>query len=156
MHIVPEALVVLAVALIGMVGLHFFMHKTRFGTSMRAASLDPKAASTLGINVPLTKGVTWGIAAGLAGAIGCVIGPIMSVYATMGSIIGIKGFSGAVAGGYGNMYGAILGGMFFGFLEAFVAGYFSSVLRDLISFSVLVIIMIFMPTGVFKADVAEH
>jgi branched-chain amino acid transport system permease protein len=155
-NIVPEALVVLVVTLISMVLLHLFMHKTRYGTSMRAASLDPKAASALGINVPVTKGVTWGIAAGLAGAMGCVIGPIMSVYATMGVAVGIKGFSGATAGGYGNMYGAIVGGMFFGFLEAFIAGYLTSVYRDLISFSVLIIIIIFMPTGLFKADVAEH
>lgn len=155
-NIVPEALVVLVVTLISMVGLHIFMNKTKYGTSMRAASLDSKAASAVGINVPVTKGVTWGIAAALAGTIGCVIGPIMSVYATMGAAVGIKGFSGATAGGYGNMYGAIIGGMFFGFLEAFVAGYLSSVYRDLISFSVLIIIMIFMPTGIFKSDVAEH
>jgi Branched-chain amino acid ABC-type transport system, permease components len=155
-NIVPEALVVLVVALISMVGLHLFMNKTKYGTSMRAASLDPKAASAVGINVPVTKGVTWGIAAALAGAIGCVIGPIMSVYATMGAVVGIKGFSGATAGGYGNMYGAIIGGMFFGFLESFISGYLSSIYRDLISFSVLIIIMIFMPTGIFKADVTEH
>lgn len=155
-NIAPEVLVVLAVAIVAMFALHLFMKKTKYGISMRAASLDAKAASVVGINVPITKSITWGIAAAMAGAIGCVIGPIMSVYATMAATVGIKGFSAAVAGGYGDMYGAIIGGMFFGLLEAFTSGYLSSVYRDLICFTVLLVIMIFLPTGLFKADVAEH
>jgi branched-chain amino acid transport system permease protein len=155
-NIVPESLVVLTVGVLCMVGLHVFMQSTRYGTAMRAAALDPKAANALGINVHMTNAVTWGIAAALAGAIGCAVGPIMSVYATMGASIGMKGFSGAVVGGYGNMYGAIVGGMFFGFLEAFVSAYLTSTYRDLVSFLALVVFMTVMPTGLFKADVAEH
>jgi branched-chain amino acid transport system permease protein len=155
-NIVPETLVVLAVGVVCMVGLHVFMQGTRYGTAMRAAALDPKAASALGINVHMTNAVTWGIAAALAGAIGCAVGPIMSVYATMGVTIGMKGFSGAVIGGYGNMYGTIIGGMFFGFLEAFISAYLTSTYRDLISFLILVVFMTIMPTGLFKEDVAEH
>ncbi len=154
--VAPEVLLELAVAIVSTLGLHLFMTKTRFGTSMRAASLDAKAASVLGINVPITKGVTWGLAASLAGVVGCVIGPINGVYATMAAVIGSKGFASAVTGGYGNIYGAILGGLFFGLLEAVSTAYVSSVYRDVITFTILILILIVMPTGITKADVAEH
>lgn len=154
-NIVPESLVIVGAAFVGMVGLHFFMNKTKFGTSMRAAALDPKAASTMGINVPFTKGITWGISAALAGGIGVVVGPMMGVFSTMGVLIGLKGFSSAIVGGYGNMYGAITAGILFGFMEAFVAAYITSGYKDLITFLFLIIIMIFMPTGLFKAKVLE-
>lgn len=155
-NIAPEVLLELAVSLIAMVGLHLFMTRTKYGTSMRAASMDVTAAGALGINVPITKGITWGISAAMAAIVGVVIGPINSVYATMAATIGLKGFSAAVAGGYGNMYGAVIGGMIFGLLEAFTAAYLSSVYRDLITFTVLAIFMLALPTGLFKEDVAEH
>ena len=155
-NIVPETFLIMGVAIVGMIGLHTFMNKTVFGTAMRASAMDDKASYAVGINVQLTKSITWGISAALAGAVGCVVGPIMSVYALMGQIISSKGFSGAVAGGYGNMYGAIIGGLLFGTLDAFIAAFISSVYRDLISFTVLIGILIFMPTGIFKADVIEQ
>lgn len=154
-RVAPESLMVLAAAVVFMLGLHFFMAKTRFGTAMRAAALDEKAASALGINVPLTKGVTWGLAGCLAGAIGCVLGPVYGVYTAMGTLIGQKGFASAVSGGYGNMYGAMLGGLFFGFVETFVSAYVTTNYKDCISFGVLIVILIFMPTGFLKAKVLE-
>ncbi len=153
--IVPENLLCLGVGILCMVAMHFFMTKSKFGTSMRAAAQDETAASALGINVPATKGAAWGIATMLAGGVGVVVGPIFGVYMSMGAMIGQKGFAGAVVGGYGNMYGAIAGGMFFGFVETFISAYVSSSYKDLISFSVLIIVMIFMPTGLFKEQVME-
>lgn len=153
--IAPEQILVLSVAVVAMVVLHFFMKKTRFGTAMRAAALDDKAASAVGINVPLTKGVAWGISAMLAGVIGCVLGPVYGVYTTMGVLIGQKAFAGAVTGGYGNMYGAMIGGLFFGFLEVFVSTYLTTSYKDFISFGVLILILVFMPTGILKEQVLE-
>jgi len=153
--IVPENLLALGVGIVCMVSLHFFMTKSKFGTSMRAAAQDELAASALGINVPATKGASWGIASMLAGGIGVVVGPIFGVYLSMGAMIGQKGFAGAVVGGYGNMYGAIVGGMFFGFIETFISAYVTSTYKDFISFAVLIVVMIFMPTGLFKEQVME-
>lgn len=153
--IVPENLLTLGVAIVCMTSLHFFMTKSKFGTSMRAAAQDEIAASALGINVPATKGASWGIASMLAGGIGVVIGPIFGVYMSMGAMIGQKAFAGAVAGGYGNMYGAIIGGLFFGFVETFISAYVTSNYKDFISFSVLIVVMIFMPNGLFKEQVME-
>ena len=154
-NIVPESLLALIVAIICMVVLHIFMTRTMFGTSMRAAAQDPLAASSLGINVPLTHGITWGLSAALAGVAGLMVGPVFGVSITMGSMIGLKGFAGAVIGGYGNMYGAIVGSTMLGFIETFVAAGISSVYKDFISFLVLVVIMIFMPYGLFKAKVYD-
>ena len=154
-EIMPERLLCLGVGIVCMLALHFFMQKSKFGTSMRAAAQDELAASALGINVPMTKGAAWGIASMLAGAIGVVIGPIFGVYTAMGSLIGQKAFASAVVGGYGNMYGAIVGGIFFGFVETFVSAYVTSLYKDFISFAILIIVMIFMPTGLFKEQVME-
>ena len=148
-------LLVLAVAIVVMFALHLFMTKTKFGTAMRAAALDEKAASAVGINVTVTKGAAWGIASALAGAIGCLLGPVYGVYTTMGTLIGQKGFAGAVSGGYGNMYGAIIGGMFFGFAETFISAYVSTSYKDCISFGLLILILAFMPTGILKSKVLE-
>jgi len=154
-EIIPENLLALGVAIFCMLALHIFMTKSKFGTSMRAAAQDELAASALGINVPATKGAAWGIASMLAGGIGVVIGPIFGVYTSMGAMIGQKAFAGAVVGGYGNMYGAIIGGMFFGFIETFISAYITSSYKDFISFGILIIVMIFMPTGLFKEEVME-
>lgn len=154
-EIQPERLLALGVGFVCMIALHFFMQKSKFGTSMRAAAQDELAASALGINVPLTKGVAWGLASMLAGTVGVVVGPIYGVYTAMGALIGQKSFASAVVGGYGNMYGAIVGGMFFGFVETFVSAYVTSTYKDFISFAILIVVMVFMPTGLFKEQVME-
>lgn len=153
--VAPENLLVLGVGIVIMAILQLFLTKTKFGISMRAAAQDEMAASALGINVPLTKGAAWGIASMLAGAIGVVVGPVFGVYMSMGAMIGQKAFAGAVVGGYGNMYGAIIGGVFFGFLETFVSAYLTSNYKDFITFGILIVVMIFMPKGIFNEEVME-
>ena len=152
-QIPPEAIMAIAIGLLVMMLFHFFMTKTRLGTSMRAAAQDPIAARTLAINVSLTTGITWGIAAMLAGVAGLLIGPIYGVSFSMGSMIGLKGFAGAVIGGYGNMYGAIVGSLIIGALETFTAAYISSLYRDFVSFFVLILFLVFKPRGLFKGKV---
>jgi branched-chain amino acid transport system permease protein len=152
---IPENLLCLAVGIICMITLQFFMKNTRFGTSMRAAAQDELAAASIGINVPATKGAAWGIASMLAGTIGVVVGPIFGVYISIGAMVGQKAFAGAVVGGYGNMYGAIVGGIFFGFVETFISAYITTLYRDFISFGILILVMVVMPTGIFREAVME-
>ena len=154
-HVQPESILVMVVGVAAMILLHLFMTKSRFGISMRAAAMDPLAASSLGINVSRTTGLTWAIAAALAGGIGALMGPVYGVSTTMGDIIGNKGFAGAVIGGYGNMYGAIVGSLLLGFIETFVAGYLTTTYKDFVSFFLLIIVMIFLPRGLFKAKVYD-
>ena len=152
-QIPPEAIMAIVIGLCVMVLFHFFMAKTRLGTSMRAAAQDPVAAKTLAINVSFTTGITWGIATMLAGVAGLLIGPIYGVSNHMGTMIGLKGFAGAVIGGYGNMYGAIVGSLLIGCIETFTAAYISSMYKDFISFFILILFLIFKPRGLFKGKV---
>jgi len=154
-NIAPETLLVVIVAVTCMCALHFFMTKTKYGTSMRAAAQDPMAASSMGINVPSTIAITWGLSAALAGVAGILIGPVFGVTFTMGVTNGLKGFAGAVLGGYGDMYGAIVGSSILGLVETFAAGYVSSIYKDLIAFVILILAITIKPTGIFNAKVYD-
>jgi len=149
-NVQTPALLVLGVSIISMIGLHLFMNKTKFGTAMRAATMDPLAAESCGIKVAMTTGITWGVAAALAGIAGIILGPMFGMFVMLGSSIGGKGFAGAVMGGYGNIYGAIVGGLLLGLLETFTSGYISSSYRDLIVYSVLLLFLFIKPTGIFN------
>jgi len=153
--VAPENLLLLFIAVVGGVGLFLFLNKTKFGTAMRATALDQTAASALGINIQLTKGVTWGISAALAGVVGMALGPVYGVYSTMGSMIAQKAFAGAVTGGYGNIYGAVIGGLFYGFVETFTSAYLTTTYKDVITFALLILVLIVSPSGIFKEKVIE-
>ncbi len=154
-NVAPESLLVLLIAVLSSIALFAFLNKTKFGTAMRASAMDEGAASVLGINVQLTKGVTWGLASSLAGLVGMALGPVYGVYATMGGMIAQKAFAGSVTGGYGNIYGAVIGGLLFGFLETAVSAFITTTYKDVISFVVLIVILIISPTGIFKEKVIE-
>lgn len=145
-----EAYMCLAVSVVLMVVLHFFMTKTKFGTAMRAAAMDPLAAESCGINTSLSTGFTWGISAGIASLAGMLLGPMYGVFTMLGATIGRKGFAGAVIGGYGNMYGAMIGGMLLGLIETFAAGYWSGTYKNLIAYAVLLLFLFIRPTGLFN------
>ena len=152
----PEAFVCIFVGVVGMLGIHFFMNKSKFGTCMRAAAMNPLASRSVGINVDMTTGVTWGLACALASVAGILIGPVQGVSLSMGATIGTKAFASAVIGGYGNMYGAILGGVIVGFVETFSAVFISSDYKDFITFGMLALCMVFMPRGILKGDVYDR
>jgi len=152
----PEAFLLIFVGIITMYALHLFMTKMKFGTSMRAAAINPLAARSVGINVGLTTGITWGIASALGGLSGTLFGPVQGVSATMGTLIGMKGFAAAVIGGYGNMYGAIIGGIIIGFVEVFCSAYITSTYKDLVVFGIFIMVLILMPRGIMKGDVYDR
>ena len=145
-----EAYLCLVVSAVLMLMLHLFMTKTKFGIAMRGAAMDPLAAEACGINTSLSTGVTWGLAAAIASIAGMLLGPLYGVFITLGAIIGRKGFSGAVVGGYGNMYGAMLGGLVLGILETFVAGYLSTTYKNMIAYILLIVFLFIKPTGIFN------
>lgn len=150
-----EVILCVALSMIIMFLLHFFMTKTKLGTAMRASSMDADAAESCGIDVSLTTGLVWGLAAGLAAMAGMLVGPVYGVYSTLGSTIGKKGFTGAVVGGYGNMYGAMLGGLLLGITEILVGGYISSQYRNLIAYLILIIFLFAKPTGIMNESAIQ-
>lgn len=154
-NIQPESILVVAATFIFMVLFWLFMNKTKFGTAMRSAAQDPLAARASGIDVSLTTGVTWGLSAAVSAIGGMLYGPVYGVTFGIGATIGMRGFAGAVIGGYGNMIGAVVGGLLLGFVETFAAGYIGSEYKDFVAYAVLILFMFLKPTGLFNERAIE-
>lgn len=151
-------LLVIVVTIALMLGLSFFVWRTRTGKAMRAISFDREAASMMGINVDFVIAMTFLIGSALAGAAGVMTGlisPVGSLNPYMGFGAGLKAFTAAVVGGIGNIVGAVIGGLFIGIVETFTVAYFSSQFSDLILFSLLVIFMLIRSTGFRGAAVLQ-
>ncbi len=148
--------VVLVTAGLLMLGLRMIVMKTRIGTAMRAVSYNPTAASLMGININAVISFTFIIGSSLAGAAGILYGlNYPSIDPLMGILPGLKAFVAAVLGGIGNIPGAALGGMIIGLLETFVTGYISPTYRDAIAFGILILILLFKPTGLLGKKETE-
>ena len=155
-HISGITIVTFAVTVIAMVILTWFINKTKAGSAMRAVSEDKGAASLMGINVNTTISVTFAIGSGLAAIAGVLL---CSAYPTLmpttGSMPGIKAFTAAVFGGIGSIPGALLGGVLLGVIEIFAKAYISTQLSDAIVFAVLIIVLLFKPTGLLGKQIRE-
>ncbi len=139
-----------------MVALYLFIQKTKTGKAMRAVAEDREAASLMGIDVNRIIMTTFVIGSALAGAAGVMVG----IYYTqinhmMGFIPGIKAFTAAVLGGIGNVAGAMLGGFFLGMAEAFGVLIMPAEYKDVIAFGLLVLVLIFRPSGILGEVVSE-
>jgi branched-chain amino acid transport system permease protein len=149
-------LVVLITAAILMLVLRVIVMKTKIGTAMRAVSFNTTAASLMGININAVISFTFIIGSSLAGAAGILYGlNYPSIDPLMGILPGIKAFVAAVLGGIGNIPGAALGGMIIGIIETFVTGYISPTFRDAIAFGILILILLFKPTGLLGKKEVE-
>jgi branched-chain amino acid transport system permease protein len=145
-----QAVIIIA-ALILMLALRYFIEKTRLGKAMRACSDDMGAAELMGIDSHKIISLTFLIGGALGGAAGVLYGlNYGSIKYNMGFMPGIKAFTAAVLGGVGNIYGAVLGGMILGMLEVLAAGYVpnGSDWRDVIAFTVLIVVLLFRPSGI--------
>jgi branched-chain amino acid transport system permease protein len=149
--------IVIVMAITLMLTLYWFVEKTRTGRAMRAISEDKDTAALMGINVDRIIAVTFAIGGMLAGAAGVLYAVVFNqVHWFMGFLPGIKAFTAAVLGGIGNIAGAMLGGMSLGVLESvgpnlFLSGFgvpSPNQLRDVVAFTVLVLVLIFRPYGI--------
>jgi len=151
-----NSLVVIGTALGLMLLLRYIVFHTRMGTAMRAVSFDHRAASLMGINIDSVISFTFALGAALAAAAAILYGSIYpSINPLMGLFPGLKAFVAAVLGGIGNLYGAVIGGLIIGLLETLVTGYISPIYRDAISFAVLILILLFRPSGILGRHEAE-
>jgi len=154
--------VIVAVTVVLMVLLSFFVLKTRMGRAMRAVALDRGAASLMGINTNVVISFTFALGSALA----AVAGVLNSVYQPtidplMGLMVGLKAFVAAVLGGIGNIPGAVLGGLLMGFAETGVVAagpHFNrdlSQYRDAIAFGILILVLLIRPAGLLGRTTAE-
>jgi branched-chain amino acid transport system permease protein len=141
-------LLVMAVAALAVVGLGFFLSRTKRGVAMQAVAMDHEAATAVGINVGRSNALAFAIGAGLAALAGGLVGPMLYVDASLGGALGIKGFAAAMLGGFGSIHGAVVGGIAIGVLDSYTAGHFQgySVLATFLVFTVAIMIR---PMGIF-------
>ena len=144
---------IIILSLLLMLALHTFIQKTKWGMAMRAMSYDFLAVPLMGVSINIIAPLTFAVGAGLAAVAGILYGqayPILDPY--MGVIIGWKAFVAAILGGRGSIKGAALAGYLLGFIEIFVATIFPSTLRDLIAYSIILLILTYRPRGFFGME----
>jgi branched-chain amino acid transport system permease protein len=133
-----------------MILLQLFIKYTKTGKAMRAVADDKEAASLMGININKIIATAFMIGSGLAGAGGVMFG---MYYNTInfhdGYLAGLKAFAAAVFGGIGHIPGAMIGGILIGILEGLGAGYLSSQWKNVFAFFILILILLFRPSGLF-------
>ncbi len=141
-------LLVLGVSLVLMGVLELIVHRTRVGKAMRAVSFNADAARLMGIPTDSIIAFTFALGSALAAAAGVLVGLYLPrVDPLMGLLPGLKAFVAAVLGGIGNIPGAMVGGLVMGVAETMVVAYLAPTYRDAISFAILILILLFKPTG---------
>jgi branched-chain amino acid transport system permease protein len=141
-------IVVVSIAL--MIALHQFIKRSKWGMAMRAMAYDYVVVPLMGVPLNTIAAMTFAIGSALAAAAGILFAvayPVLDPY--MGVVFGWKAFVAAILGGRGSVLGATLAGFLLGFLEIFVAMVFPSTLRDLIAYSIILLILVFRPHGFF-------
>jgi branched-chain amino acid transport system permease protein len=145
-----------AFAIVLMLALQWIVYRTRFGTAMRAVSFDPTVAGLMGI--PVNRIISWTFVLGsaLAAAAGIINASSRPrIEPLFGLMSGLKAFVAAVLGGIGSVPGAMVGGLVLGLTEEYVAGYTSSQYRDAIAFTVLIVVLLVRPEGLFGKGQVE-
>lgn len=163
-EILKTRAVVIVASLIMLAGLYYFVMRTKTGKAIRAVAEDKDVAALMGINVDRTIAITFATGAAMAGAAGILYGLVFrQVVFSMGFVPGIKAFTAAVLGGIGSIPGAALGGLFLGIFEAIGPPLFleglgipgGHQLKDVIAFTMLVLVLIFRPQGIIGERLAE-
>jgi len=164
-RILKVHLLVIVVSILMMAGLYFYVQYTKAGKAMRAVAEDKDVAALMGVDVDRVIVNTFILGAALAGVAGVLYALIFKqVHFFMGFIPGIKAFTAAVVGGIGNVPGAMLGGFFLGIFESLGPGLIleglgipaSYQLKDVIAFTLLVVVLIFRPTGILGERLSEE
>lgn len=145
-----KKILIVGVSILLMLVLNWFVHRTKWGMAMRAMAYDFVVVPLMGVSVNTIAALTFALGSGLAAAAGVLYGvayPVLDPY--MGVLIGWKAFVAAILGGRGSIVGAALAGFLLGFIEIFVAAFLPSTLRDLIAYSIILLILTFRPHGFF-------
>ncbi|SEI00071.1 branched-chain amino acid ABC transporter permease [Paracoccus alkenifer] len=147
--ILPQSLWVIGGALATFVGLWVFFTRTLLGRAVLATSNNRLAAQLVGINTNFVMTLSFALSAGIGALAGVLATPITLTSYGVGIGFALKGFAGAMLGGMGNPKGALVGGFAIGLIEAMTAGYLSSQYKDAAAFIMILLVLFFMPQGLF-------
>ncbi|MBY0432197.1 MAG: branched-chain amino acid ABC transporter permease LivH, partial [Rhodospirillales bacterium] len=149
-------IIIIVMTLLLMAGFSYLITRTPLGRAQRATEQDMTMAALLGVNVDRIISFTFVMGASLAAVAGLMVTlyyGVVDFY--IGFLAGVKAFTAAVLGGIGSLPGAMLGGLLIGLIEAFWSGYFTIEYKDVASFSILVLVLIFRPTGLMGKPEVE-
>jgi branched-chain amino acid transport system permease protein len=151
-----QRIVIIVSSILLLILLDLFVNKSRMGKAMRATAQDKDAAGLMGVNINKVIALTFFIGPALGAISGVFSGMYYgSVTYNMGFIPGIKAFTAAVMGGIGNIRGAMIGGFALGMIESMVAAYISASYKDVVTFLILILVLVFRPGGIFGESQVE-
>ncbi|WP_113911456.1 branched-chain amino acid ABC transporter permease [Roseovarius dicentrarchi] len=140
---------VIIAAVLLLSALWYFLKRTRFGWALRASAQDPQAAELQGISIAATAKIAMFIGAGLAGIAGALTAPLISVNPHMGHSVIVTAFIVIIVGGVGSLEGAIIASVVYAFVHTFVTTFYGGVIADITGLSLMLIVLIVKPTGLF-------
>ncbi|MFT4014861.1 MAG: branched-chain amino acid ABC transporter permease [Paracoccus sp. (in: a-proteobacteria)] len=152
----PQSLWVIGGALVVFTGLWIFFTRTLLGRAVLATSNNRLAAQLVGINTNFVMTLSFALSAGIGALAGVLATPITLTAYNVGIGFALKGFAGAMLGGMGNPKGALAGGFLIGLIEALTAGYLSSTYKEAAAFVVILLVLFFMPQGLFGRKSTER
>lgn len=147
--IYPQELLLPLALLVVTVALELFYRRTLLGRAMRAVAYNRTAAGLVGIDADRITLIAFALAGMLGAVAGVLIGPVIQASSTMGAIIGLKGFMVAIIAGIANARGVVIAGLLYGVTEKFIEGYLSTAARDAIGFTLMVLLLLLFPQGLF-------
>jgi branched-chain amino acid transport system permease protein len=147
---------VLGIGAVLVVSLVWFFSRTMTGKAILATSMNKDAARLVGIRTQMVLMLAFMLSALLGSVAGIIVAPITFTSYDIGIMLGLKGFVAAALGGLGSGTGAVVGGLLLGVVEAMTAGYISSDYKDAVAFSMILVVLFFMPRGLFGSRVVER
>lgn len=154
--LLPQSLWVLGGGLAVFAALWLFLERTLVGKAVLATAANRLGARLVGINTAVILAIAFGVSAAIGALAGVLATPITLTRFDLGAIMTLKGFAAAMLGGMGSPIGAIVGGLLLGLIEAFGAGYVSSVYKDGFSFLAILLVLFLMPRGLFGGRSVER
>ncbi|MDI6753742.1 MAG: branched-chain amino acid ABC transporter permease [Thermodesulfobacteriota bacterium] len=146
--IMPQSIWIFGITVSIVLALNYFLKKTTTGKAMRAVAASRRSAMLTGIPVDRMILLSFTFSGALGAVAGMIITPITTTSYDVGAILGLKGFSAAILGGYGSMPGAVIGGLLLGVFESLGAGLISSEYKDAVAFLILLTILFLKPSGI--------
>jgi branched-chain amino acid transport system permease protein len=154
--IFPQEILLPAVAVLATLALYLFQNRTHFGRAIRAVAANRTAAELMGIDADRVTLYVFAVAGGLGAIAGFLVAPVIQASTTIGLAFGLKAFMVAIIAGITNPAGVVMVALLFGVLERFIEGHFSTSARDAVGFSIMILVLLAFPQGIFaRKEVAK-
>jgi branched-chain amino acid transport system permease protein len=154
--ILPQQLLIIAAACVVFIALDLFYRRTLTGKAFRAVAHSSEVSSLMGINTRRVQAVSYAAAAALAGIAGFLVVPLTLAEAQLGTVLGLKAFAIAIIAGLAAPRGILICGLAYGAIEALISGYFYTGIRDILGFSLMIVVLFLKPEGLFGRRIEER